>query len=513
MHEADKHELRCTHTVERWGLDVTDLSFGNNGRILASSSIDGTIRLWDLESSAEISRHRVLGHELHNLSLSPDGRRLATSANDGIRVWDTSIGRIATKIVGVDININDIALSPDGKLLATCSNEKSLQYWDTATGSELFRFAGNEESLNCMKFRFDGRVLVCGRNDGVIVAFDAETNRELARLNGHADPIYDIQLSPDGTRFVSISRPQSGQIIAKLWSTNPWAIIATIEPKWSHEFMPSAAFSRDGKLLALGDGSAEATTLWNGLTGLQIDFNPTILAAIKAWLNQPKMHLLPDSTEEALNHKDRTYLVYTGEHMLDLFCRLKTGLLNFSEHDVLDVGGLNEATPMLHVDNDILAQLANPNLIPERRAELQMQLCAKSGQLRAATSQWQALQRGEWPGFEQAIVPKDQAPATIIGESPIRCHYLITLIDATKHPQIHGHPTICLTAAQIAQVLTKEMMARPTISLAMMSLMQNLAKDDSVDMSAPRAALMNRLAEVASKQWLAELHVSAGIAK
>ena len=59
------------------------------------------------------------------------------------------------------------------------------------------------------------------------------------------------------------------------------------------------------------------------------------------------------------------------------------------------------------------------------------------------------------------------------------------MIDATKHPQIHGHLTICKTASQIAPVLTKEMMATPTISLAMMSLMQTLANDDSPDMSAP----------------------------
>jgi len=33
------------------------------------------------------------------------------------------------------------------------------------------------------------------------------------------------------------------------------------------------------------------------------------------------------------------------------------------------------------------------------------------------------------------------------------------------------------------------------------SLIQTLAKDDSPDMSAPRAALLNRLEEVATKEW------------
>ncbi len=54
------------------------------------------------------------------------------------------------------------------------------------------------------------------------------------------------------------------------------------------------------------------------------------------------------------------------------------------------------------------------------------------------------------------------------------------------------------------------MMATPTISLAMMSLMQTLAKADSPDMSAPRAALLKRLEEVASKEWLAVLREGRG---
>jgi hypothetical protein len=41
------------------------------------------------------------------------------------------------------------------------------------------------------------------------------------------------------------------------------------------------------------------------------------------------------------------------------------------------------------------------------------------------------------------------------------------------------------------------------------SLMQTLAKDDSADMSAPRAALLKRLEEVATKDWLAMLRESA----
>ena len=81
--------------------------------------------------------------------------------------------------------------------------------------------------------------------------------------------------------------------------------------------------------------------------------------------------------------------------------------------------------------------------------------------------------------------------------------------DEASADSLHGHLTICQTAAQIAPVLTKEMMATPTISLAMMSLMQTLAKDESAEMTNPRKALMKRLDEVATAAWLAVLREKA----
>jgi hypothetical protein len=44
----------------------------------------------------------------------------------------------------------------------------------------------------------------------------------------------------------------------------------------------------------------------------------------------------------------------------------------------------------------------------------------------------------------------------------------------------------------------------------MMSLMQILAKDDSLDMSTSRAALLKRLEEVATQEWLAVLRETVG---
>lgn len=71
--------------------------------------------------------------------------------------------------------------------------------------------------------------------------------------------------------------------------------------------------------------------------------------------------------------------------------------------------------------------------------------------------------------------------------SPIRRLNLLALIDATKQPQIYGHPTIFQTDAEIVPVLMK---------------------DKRADMNAPRSALMKRLEEFATQDWLMVLRES-----
>jgi ribosomal protein L31 len=61
----------------------------------------------------------------------------------------------------------------------------------------------------------------------------------------------------------------------------------------------------------------------------------------------------------------------------------------------------------------------------------------------------------KWPDSEDTTFQKEQAPATIPTDSTIRRLYLLALIDATKHPQIHGHPTLFQTAAQILPLQQK----------------------------------------------------------
>lgn len=481
---------------------VTGVTFSPDGTRLVSGSWDKTTKLWDVSPRKDLTSFQ--GHEngVMSVAFSPEGTRLASGSQDKmIKLWDVVTGKELATLHGHAGPVGSVAFSPDGNRLASGSYDRTITIWDAITGKAISSLKGHTNRVESIAFSPDGKHLASGSRDKTNKLWDVATGKELATLKGHGDWVWCVAFNPDGTRLASGSNDNT----IKLWDAVSGKELASFQGY--KRPVTSVGFSPDGTRLA--SGSDDATIeLWDLSTGKKLADPPANdLAIAEQWLAASQHRLSPDHLSIAEPYGTRIFVVSNPQPTLDLAGRLRAKLLALPRRE-LQFPDISQPTFMVHVRQDTLAQLADPKLTPERRAELRMELCAKSSQFRAATALWQRLSQGEWPGFEGATVPKDQAPATIPADSPIRCLYLLALIGVTKHPQIHGHLTICQTAAQIVPVLTKEMMATPTISLAMMSLMQTLAKDDSPDMSAPRATLMKRLEEVAAKEWLAVLRES-----
>jgi WD40 repeat protein len=205
-------------------LGVTGVAFSPDGARLATASSDTTAKVWDTKTGRELltlTGHAAYApggsglpfHGVADVVFSPDGTRLATAGADGsVRVWDAATGaELLTLVSGIGM-ISDIDFNPDGSRLAIADwTEGLIKVWEisqaldtgleaSATaimGQELFSVAGHSGPIYGLTFSPDGTYLATAGQDNTARVWDAETGQELLILTGPSN-LWDVAFSPDG---------------------------------------------------------------------------------------------------------------------------------------------------------------------------------------------------------------------------------------------------------------------------------------------------------------------------
>jgi hypothetical protein len=86
-------------------------------------------------------------------AFSPDGTLLATTSLDGTaRLWQVADGRLRAVLIGHTGGVWDCAFSPDGALLATASDDRTVQLWHVATGAAIDVLIGHADWVTTCTF-------------------------------------------------------------------------------------------------------------------------------------------------------------------------------------------------------------------------------------------------------------------------------------------------------------------------------------------------------------------------
>lgn len=220
---------------------VTSLSFGPQGRLLASSSHDGTVRIWDLFSKDSSKSLAILTEHQSHVSVakfSSDGHWLATGGYDATaRLWDMTSADPAKKsipLLGHKGRIGVATISPDSRWLATGTgglslSDSTVRLWDLSTQGKSASFEeliGHVGLIHVVEISANSHWLVTCGEDSTARLWDLTAKHPSAAslvLRGHAGPIWSAAFSADNHWLVTGGGGiRSGDKSVRLWDlTSP----------------------------------------------------------------------------------------------------------------------------------------------------------------------------------------------------------------------------------------------------------------------------------------------------
>ena len=223
---SEIQERRIFNETEVYGLVLR-----HDGKRLASSGVDGTIRIYDIPSQLHIatlqwpeskspiwaiayhpmeeelavgqdncvllwrqmetpsdwvpSIHRDHFWLITDIAYCQNGTRMYTSTYVGdIKLWATTVNQVQEPPKHT-INVGCYAVCQPTSLLATGRSDESIILWNFTTGDYLKTLIDHTEWISSLIFSDDGVLLAAGRLDGMTIVWDVASGSCLHKLGLH----------------------------------------------------------------------------------------------------------------------------------------------------------------------------------------------------------------------------------------------------------------------------------------------------------------------------------------
>jgi WD40 repeat protein len=256
---------------------VWAVAFSPDGRTLATTSLDGTAKLWEVASGKELRSFQGPGGYVVGAAFSPDGTLLATairgrmgSGESGeVRLWETGSGREVASWRGHTGDVHAVAFSPDGLHVTSAGQDGTVRLWDVPGRRQALVHRGHRGLALAVAFSPDGRTVVSGGSDGAVKVWDTLSPDEGLVLPGGEGAA--LSFSADGRHLLLGARGAAevrdatdGRLLRRLAEPEAekgpgsavfsWANAAALRPDGKQIAYLGHGYTRPG-VVVLADGS------------------------------------------------------------------------------------------------------------------------------------------------------------------------------------------------------------------------------------------------------------------
>jgi WD40 repeat protein len=264
--------------------------YNPDGRKALSGSLDGTLRLWDLNTAECIRIFESHFRQVTDVSMTPDGRLAVSCAglNAPLLVWDLKTGgcipvfwNSQTRLQAKEATATEmvysletseavhvagaeahgpmrVSITPDGRRVVSGSFDHSLRIWDLEKGLTFAIDSAHDGPVRSVSIAPDGRWAMTA-GDKTVRLWDLDSRTCLRVLEGHTFAVEAVAFTPDGSWAISGSLDKT----LKVWDLGKSVCLRTILGH-SHG-VASLSIMPDGRrAVSGGDNSLKVWNLENG---------------------------------------------------------------------------------------------------------------------------------------------------------------------------------------------------------------------------------------------------------
>ncbi|KAA3476466.1 protein ROOT INITIATION DEFECTIVE 3 [Gossypium australe] len=204
--------------------------------VIASSSIDGGIGCWDLQTGAEQLRYKTCASPPHGLTsvgcrfLACSQLRDPSATSGHLLYWSWSKPQAQVKSFPAE-PIKPLIANSDGTYIVGGGSSGDIYIWEVATGRLLKKWHAHYRAITCLVFSEDDSLLISGSEDGCVrvwslfMIFDDVRRQQVSHLyeysfTEHTLRVTDIVIGYGGGNAIIVSASEDRTCKLEVFQTN-----------------------------------------------------------------------------------------------------------------------------------------------------------------------------------------------------------------------------------------------------------------------------------------------------
>jgi len=200
------------HSFSSNELAVVSVATSGDGKRAVTSSMDGFLRVYDIESGKQELKFDAEAEGTWTVAHHPQKAIFASGTKTGnVVVYNAENGQVVKELENKDGKFTmSVAFSPDGRYLACGDVTGLVQVYNTETGQPMTikhspSAKRHVKAVRCVSFTNDSKLLLTGSDDSYVSVQDVQGGQAIASISAHRSWVLGIDASPSVTEQFATS--------------------------------------------------------------------------------------------------------------------------------------------------------------------------------------------------------------------------------------------------------------------------------------------------------------------